>query len=97
MKELKDLKLILQKAITPDCTFCFGASDIQVNNITNCSILSIEEGDFNEGEYHFIAMANISTPNGNDLSEATFYLDGYFNIDDNENVEICSKITLKKR
>ncbi len=97
MTESKDLKDLLRKAITPKCLFRMKSEDVTVIKVTECKILSLQEGNFIDSNYSFTALANLSMSKGEDFTEDTYNLDGFFDVNNDEEVVIKGKISITKR
>lgn len=97
MTKIKNLEDLLQKVIMAEHSFRVYGKDVIVKKITDFQNLRIWEGENPEDDFHFQATANISIPEGDNLSEETYNMEGSFNVDDNENVVINGKISITKR
>ncbi len=89
----------IRKRINPERVFKKGGLVIPVSEVENVSILKLKEGDFLCGDNQkwntfFEGSATISIPDENGTVSCLKKLKGYANVDDNDDVEGISDISI---
>ena len=93
------LKGKIRKRITPECVFMKSGYVIPVSNIRDVSIHNLEKGDYLCGDNQrwntsFEGSADISIPDENGTASCLNTFKGHANVDDNDNVEGISEISI---
>ena len=89
----------IRKRINPECVFKKSGHVIPVSEVKNVSILKLKEGDFLCGDNQrwntfFEGSATISVPDENGTASCLKTLEGHANVDDNDDVEGISEISI---
>lgn len=89
----------IRKRITPACVFKKRGYAIPVSKVEHVSKLKLEKGEYLCGDKQkwntfFEGSAEISIPDENDIASFPKKIKGYANVDDNDDVEVISEISI---